>query len=162
MNRVRWILLLFCVFLGLVIYAADTGEMTRHGGSLPQIPMGDKVGHCGLMMTLCLLVNLSMDGRPIRRGGKPFLLLGTVIVAVLVVAEEVSQIWIPSRSFDLLDLSADGVGILLADLLARRLRRSSPAPSDERGEFPVVGRESEGGEIEGDEGRPTGERAMVV
>jgi VanZ family protein len=42
-------------------------------------------------------------------------------VAIVVVGEETSQIWIPGRNFDLLDLTADFIGIAGGELAARRL-----------------------------------------
>ena len=83
--------------------------------------MGDKIGHCSLMFTFCLLSNLALRCLSVRVGPVPFL-IGTAVVAVLVTGEEFSQLWIPGRDFDLLDLSADAVGILCGDLMARKLQ----------------------------------------
>jgi hypothetical protein len=74
------------------------------------------------MLTLCLLTNLVLNYAELRGGLLRGVFLGTAVVAVLVVSEEISQIWIPSRSFDPLDLSADAIGILVGDLTARRIR----------------------------------------
>ncbi len=78
------------------------------------------------MFTLCVLSNLVLKCRPLslQRG----ILLGTVIVAIVVVGEEFSQIWIPDRSFDLLDLTADFVGITAGNLVARRIYPVLVAP----------------------------------
>ena len=57
------------------------------------------------------------------RAASDALLLGTVIVSILVLAEEFSQIWIPGRDFELLDLSADLIGIACGDLIARRCQQ---------------------------------------
>ena len=81
--------MLFCVFLGLVIYAADVGVGDRYWGWLEHLPMGDKVGHCGLMFTLSLLANLSLRCRVVRTI-PPTILLGTVLVTFVVLAEEFS------------------------------------------------------------------------
>jgi polysaccharide biosynthesis protein VpsQ len=118
MNRIRLALFLFCVFLGLVIYSADVGAGDRLWGWLKQIPMGDKIGHCSLMLTLSALTNLTLRCRTIRPG-QSAMLLGTAIVVTLVLGEEFSQIWIPGRSFDMLDIAADLVGIGCGDLIAR-------------------------------------------
>ena len=50
-------------------------------------------------------------------------------MAIFVVAEEFSQIWIPGRNFELLDLSADLLGIACGDLVARRLQPGLAARS---------------------------------
>jgi VanZ family protein len=81
--------------------------------------MGDKVGHCAIMFTLSALANLALGCRSIRLGSQS-VLLGTAIVTLGVTAEEFSQMWIPSRTFDLLDLSADLVGIACGAFAARR------------------------------------------
>jgi VanZ family protein len=121
MNKIQFSLLLFCAFLGLVIYTADVGAGARYWGWLANVPMGDKFCHCAFMFTLSALANLALRCRAIRLG-RQTLLVGTVIVTIVVVAEEFSQIWIPGRNFDLLDLSADLVGIACGALIARRLQ----------------------------------------
>jgi polysaccharide biosynthesis protein VpsQ len=120
MNRIRLLLLFFCSFLGLVIYAADIGVGSGYWGWLRHVPMGDKICHFGFMFTLSVLSNLALKCRAVSV--RPHaLLLGTVIVAIVVVGEEISQIWIPGRNFDLLDLTADFIGIACGELVARRL-----------------------------------------
>ncbi|WP_165234576.1 VanZ family protein [Aquisphaera insulae] len=120
MTPIRLAFAVFCVFLVSIIVAADMGLGPRIWGGLSRVPMGDKMCHAALMFTLCLLANLVVSCRKLRpgRGG---LLLATTVIGILVLAEEVSQIWIPGRNFDLLDLTADAVGLVAADLAARRL-----------------------------------------
>ena len=48
---------------------------------------------------------------------------GVAIVSLFVIAEELSQAFIPSRTFDYADLSADAAGILLAVGLAYLLKK---------------------------------------
>jgi polysaccharide biosynthesis protein VpsQ len=120
MNKIQCILLLFCMFLGLVIYTEDVGAGSRYWGWVNNVPMGDKFCHYTFMFTFSVLTNLALRCRAIRLGGQT-LLLGTAIVTFVVVAEEFSQIWIPGRDFDLLDLAADLVGIVCGALIARRV-----------------------------------------
>src|SRR3954453_406142 len=108
--RCRLALLVFVAFLGLVIYTADIGKGPRYWGWLARVPLGDKFCHAGFMLTLTALSNLALGCRR-ARAASDALLLGTVIVSILVLAEEFSQIWIPGRDFELLDLSADLIGI---------------------------------------------------
>src|SRR4051812_28563759 len=110
MSKTQFALMLFCVFLGFVIYTEDVGEGSRYWGWVSNVPMGDKFCHCAFMFTFSVLTNLALSCRPIRLGGQS-VLLGTVIVTIIVAAEEFSQLWIPGRDFDLLDLTADLVGI---------------------------------------------------
>ena len=120
----RWIpFIAFFAFILTVIYAADRHLARGFFGWVQSIPFGDKAGHFVLMGTLAFLLNRALAGRTISPGVQ----LGGVIVAVFVVAEEISQRWLPWRTFDYGDLLADFVGIALADWLARR------APARRRG-----------------------------
>jgi len=119
MNRYGILLLLFTGFLGLVVVAADVGVGNRLWGWLHDVPLGDKICHFTFMLTWTLLINLALSRRTIPGGGP--LLVGSLIVALMVIAEEFSQLWIPGRSFDLVDLAADSLGLVLGDLLSRRI-----------------------------------------
>jgi VanZ family protein len=43
--------------------------------------------------------------------------VGALIVLVFATIEEITQYWIPSRTFDLVDLLADFVGVVLFSLI---------------------------------------------
>jgi polysaccharide biosynthesis protein VpsQ len=60
----------------------------------------------------------SITGRMVKIG-RLKILLGCTIVAVAMTVEECSQIWFPARTFDLIDLSANYLGITLAGLMWR-------------------------------------------
>ncbi len=120
MNRIRLVFLIFCGFLATVITTADKGLGSEYWGWLRHVPLGDKVCHFGLMFTLCVLTNLVLKCRVMPFQGHRMILLGTVIVAIVVVGEEFSQIWIPGRTFDLFDLTADFLGIAAGNLVAKR------------------------------------------
>lgn len=122
MARPRSLLLFvaFAIFIGVVIWVANTGQGARYWGFLDAIPFGDKLGHLILMGTLCLLLNLALHCRTIRLAKLP-VLFGTLLVSAFVLIEELSQIFLPNRTFDLLDLLADAIGIALASWLAVRI-----------------------------------------
>ncbi len=108
-------------FVSLVIYAADR-RLARGFFTLVQTtPYGDKAGHFVLIGGLSFLLNRALAGRLVWPG----LQLGGVLIAVLVVIEEFSQKWIPSRTFDWWDLAADLIGIAVADSLARKFIAAS-------------------------------------
>jgi len=46
-------------------------------------------------------------------------LKGSLWIGAVVVLEEISQLWIAHRAFELADLAADGAGIWVAGLLSR-------------------------------------------
>ncbi len=125
-NRIRVACFLFALFIGSVVYAADMGIGQRYFDIVRSFPLGDKISHFVLMGMMSALANLAAQGRQIRLGPISFG-LGTVIVAAVVVAEEISQVWVPGRTFDLFDLLADFLGIVCGAILAARYRRCSCA-----------------------------------
>ena len=118
----RWVqFAVFLIFIVGVIYAADRHLARGFFGWVQSFPLGDKSGHFVLMGTLAFLLNRALAGRAIPPGVQ----LGGIIVAVFVVVEEFSQLWLPWRTFDYGDLVADFIGIALADCLARRFTRGA-------------------------------------
>ncbi len=107
----------FAIFIAFVIRAANTGQGARYWSFLDAIPFGDKFGHVILMGTLCLLLNLALRCRTVRIRKLP-VLLGTLLVSLFVLLEEITQLFLPNRTFDLIDLLADAIGIALASWLA--------------------------------------------
>jgi VanZ family protein len=80
------------------------------------IPHLAKVAHAGVFLVLLLAFH------PPRRAGRVLSewLPGSVVAcAVFAVTDEIHQAWVPGRSPDVLDVTADATGILLGALLAR-------------------------------------------
>ncbi len=88
---------------------------------LQSIPAGDKLGHFLLFGTLAFLANLA-----VARSGVSLAwhLKITALVVVVVMAEELSQIFLPHRNFDSMDLVADLAGIILFSAFAYFWKRS--------------------------------------
>lgn len=109
---------------GIVAFAnLGTAEWVFTVASL--IPYGDKVGHTVLMGLLAFFLNGALCCRTLAIG-RGHLLVGSMIAYLLVFAEELSQIWMASRSFDVYDLLFDVIGIFLFGRLAlwnARLKR---------------------------------------
>jgi VanZ family protein len=82
------------------------------------VPFGDKIGHFLLMGVFSLVVNLILNARTIRIW-KLNCLLGSLIVLAIVTLEEISQIFIGGRTFDLGDLAANAAGIIIFGEIAR-------------------------------------------
>ncbi|MCL4530575.1 MAG: VanZ family protein [Chloroflexi bacterium] len=117
----RW-----AIFFGLVILAiivlADEGRL-GFLQALYDFPYGDKAGHFILFGLLGLIVNLSVfEARP-ASDFKRLAVITSLILALLIGLEELSQIWFPKRTFDLLDLAASYLGVALFAWLAVRLKR---------------------------------------
>jgi VanZ family protein len=75
------------------------------------------------MGLLAFFVNLLLNCKKIKVF-QVSVLKGSVIVLIIVTLEEFSQIFIDNRSFDLLDLTFDYLGIWVFGQLAFKLMRS--------------------------------------
>ena len=115
--KTKLIAIAYFVFLGVVVYFADSRAHLHWFTYLRSIPGGDKYGHFLLMGSLAFLVNLSLSCRVVRIAGRGFL-LGSLVVLVLITIEEISQRFIPYRTFDLTDLLADYLGVFVFSWLA--------------------------------------------
>ena len=107
----------FFLFLLWIIYLANTGASSVFFGFIRSIPYGDKWGHFGLFGALTFLTIVASKFRYFCIG-KLRIYFSTVVVALFVFAEELSQAFIPSRTFDLVDLTADFFGIIVATVIA--------------------------------------------
>lgn len=113
---------LFIAFLLVVVSIANRGEGGNWWAFLGRIPYGDKLGHVGLMGGLSFLCNLAFPPRR-RDSYRRFIPTTSLVILVIVSAEELTQAFIPTRTCDLFDWLADVVGITAGQLLAARLRR---------------------------------------
>jgi polysaccharide biosynthesis protein VpsQ len=123
MRLKRWLpFSLFFIFVAGIIIGNNLGRFRSIIGWVGNLPFGDKWGHLILIGTLTFLLNYALNGQMLKIG-RLKILMGCSIVAVGMTIEEFSQMWIPSRTFDLVDLSANYLGITIAGLA--RLRRNS-------------------------------------
>lgn len=113
----RFLLAAFLLFLIWIIYQINTGSQMLLIRMADLVPLGDKIGHFFVMGFLAYLVNIVMKCKPVRVGPVD-LLMGSLIVFTFVFAEEVSQLFIRGRTFSLLDLGSDILGIWVFGRLA--------------------------------------------
>lgn len=116
--RMKILLVVYILILAVIIFLADrrgTRYMLRFVGN---IPYGDKLGHFLLMGGFSFLLNLVLDARTFRLWKFKYL-LGSLIVLVIVTAEEISQMFVVGRTFDWSDLVFDFLGIYIFGELAR-------------------------------------------
>lgn len=112
------ITLIFTLFIGWIIYMANTGQDTLFFVWARRVPNGDKLSHIILFGTLALLFNLCSRYRVVELRGV-MIYRGSLLVLLFTTCEEFSQFLLPNRTFDLLDYSASVFGVALFTLLTR-------------------------------------------
>ena len=121
--HLRWALavswLVLCAF---IICLANHGLLTPVYTFIGVHPGSDKLGHFVLIGASAGLLNLALGLREVRWCGRGWL-LGSVLIVIFCTLEEISQHWLPARSFDLLDLAGDYAGILFFGWLAKLVSR---------------------------------------
>lgn len=118
-NLKKLLALLFIFFLIAVAYWADSGTMPGPLKLVYAFPDGDRLGHFVLYGILAYLVSAAFPLRRVRIGVW-HLPLGPVFAAALATLEEISQIFIATRSADPVDLAAGYLGILASALIFNR------------------------------------------
>jgi VanZ family protein len=116
MNNIR-VTVLYVLLILIIIMLANFGMLSPIAHVLHKIPYGDKIMHFLLIGGLAFMVNFSLKCAMWRIGSWS-ILKGSVIVAVIITLEEMSQYFLPNRSFDLIDLAANYAGIIIFSLLS--------------------------------------------
>jgi VanZ family protein len=120
----KLITIILFLFIGYIIYAADNGKSTIFFKLIDVLPFGDKIGHFFLFGLLTLLLNLALSFKSFKP--LPILPLGSVIVSVLIIIEELSQVYFPNRTLDVKDLIADAFGVLIFTYIGFQIHNRSP------------------------------------
>lgn len=107
---------LFILLIILIIIGATTQSLGFVGQYIKAIPYGDKLIHFMLIGSLAYVVNFLTHFRRFTFFNRKWL-LGSTLIFIIMTIEEFSQIFISTRSFDLLDLSANYLGILTVSLI---------------------------------------------
>jgi polysaccharide biosynthesis protein VpsQ len=118
----KWLTVLFTLFILLIIVLADTGKLGVLA-ILYRVPFADKVGHFILYGILCLLINLTLFPSVPFQSRKVLVLSSGVILALMIGLEELSQRGFSNRTSDLVDLSASYLGVIFFSWLALRMAR---------------------------------------
>ncbi|MDY6991475.1 MAG: VanZ family protein [Pseudomonadota bacterium] len=116
----KWLTIAYSILLLLIIWAANQGSYQSIFKLVYVLPFGDKLGHFILIGFLALIVNLTWHCARFKCF-KWQLLKGSALVLGIVVLEELSQLFIASRTFDLGDLVFDCLGIWVSGHLAQFL-----------------------------------------
>ena len=119
----KWITFLFALFIILIIVLADKGQL----GLLKlinQIPYGDKVGHFILYGILTLLINLTLLRSLPSQSPRRVTVISSLILALLIGIEELSQQFFASRTVSFQDLFAGYLGVIFFSWLALKINKS--------------------------------------
>lgn len=114
----------FLGFIIWVIYQANTGQHSIFFELVRSIPYGDKVGHFCLFGLLALGANFAVKLKSYSVLSCN-LYIGSSVVFLFVLLEELSQYFIPSRTLDIADLLADALGILTFSLITKLINNAS-------------------------------------
>jgi polysaccharide biosynthesis protein VpsQ len=125
MNMMKWLTILFILFMLAIIILADLGAIPAPIKMVYRFPNGDRVGHFVLYGILTFLVNAAFP-RQVQIA-RINVFYGSLIIAALAALEEFSQLFFPHRTSDLVDLTFTLLGIACADWLVHRLRKKQPA-----------------------------------
>jgi polysaccharide biosynthesis protein VpsQ len=103
----------FFLFMLLVAYWADTRTMPGWIVAVTSFPNSDRVGHVVLYATLAYLLTVAFPFKRVKvwRWSIP---LGVVIALAFASLEEFSQLFVPGRTADFIDLGASYLGIYLS------------------------------------------------
>jgi VanZ family protein len=117
----KWLTLLFALFVILIIILADTGNLGVVY-CITRLPYADKAGHFLLYGILALLIDLSLfRALPVQNRQRVAVTSGLVL-ALLIGLEEFSQQYFADRTFSLMDLGASYLGVLSFSWLAVKVR----------------------------------------
>ena len=109
----------FFIFLSYIIFLADTANYNFAFRLVGHIPYGDKIAHAGLYGIMALLLNYGLNFKQVKYFGI-LLQRGALLVFIFATLEELTQYYIPSRTFDFGDLLADFVGVVLVSIWRRQ------------------------------------------
>jgi VanZ family protein len=121
-SAAAWLLAIVALSITASLRPQLVLQWTRH------LPGRDKTGHFLLMGGFAAVSVIAFAGR--RLGARRIPVLGVLAVVVaLVVLEEFAQLWLPHRTFSMVDLASSLAGVACFGALAaawctRRERRS--------------------------------------
>jgi VanZ family protein len=88
------------------------------------MPYGDKFGHFILYGTLSLLTDFAFNYKCLAVNNYRFP-IGAIIVLLIAIIEEITQLFISNRTFDLTDIIADFAGVFIFIWVVNKLRTAN-------------------------------------
>ena len=133
MRLVNKLLTGYVLFFIAVLIGADSGYLHQWVPDALTDTWWDKAGHVFFIGLFAVLANEALRYRFFKFGERR-ILVGTLIVVVMISIEECLQQYLPTRSFEILDLAANLLGILVAECFTRHKVKSLRKPSGSTGE----------------------------
>ncbi len=112
----------FLLFLVWIIYLANTKQPSIFFDLVRVIPYGDKVGHFLLFGFFSFVLNFAFKLNSFKIGRMPIFIGSTICIAFAFV-EEFTQLFIVSRTFDLIDLAVGLIGIIVFNILTHYIKQ---------------------------------------
>ncbi len=113
----KYLAIFFTLFIIGVIILADQGAIPPFIRSLYDFPNGDKLGHLILYGLLSFFLISAFLSRFNHNPKRVALSVG-LILALAIAAEEWSQQFFSARTFDLVDLTASYIGLVIGGWVA--------------------------------------------
>lgn len=114
---------IWCATVLSIIIAANTGNLGWAYQLAQYIPLFDKLGHAVLFGGMSFLTGLALPStKALKKFGVSVswkLPLGSNLILLFSVLEELSQLFLTHRNFDLIDLLVNMVAIVLGGALAK-------------------------------------------
>ena len=121
MNKhILTLTLLYIVFIIYIMFLANSGQANSLFDVINNIPYGDKFGHA-------ILFGLMASGLSIATNFSHYSIIGfklytgAIVIFLFALAEEFSQVYLPNRTFDLIDLFASFIGIFSFPAISYKL-----------------------------------------
>jgi VanZ family protein len=102
----------FFILILWIIYLANTGQSNILFDIISYIPYGDKIGHFMLYGVLTLLANLAFAFKLFKLAVCK-VYIGSTLVLIFALIEELSQHYFSTRTLDFYDLVADSLGVAM-------------------------------------------------
>jgi VanZ family protein len=116
----KYLAALFAIFIVIVIALADANRL-GFIKSLYDFPHGDKAGHFILYGILSFLLNLSFLRSLRKQPARQVVISVSLLLALAIGLEEWSQVLIPERTPDWVDLLFSYLGVTLGAWIAWKL-----------------------------------------
>lgn len=117
----KYLAFFFTAFIILIVILADRGQLGPIG-RIYDFPYGDKAGHFVLFGLLNFFLTAAFIRAFPSRDPKRIALAIGLILILLIAAEEYSQQYFAHRTYDMLDLTASYIGLIVGGMIAYRLK----------------------------------------